>query len=162
MRARIAHLLTASPHPARRGVALAWTAAILALCLPPASWLGIVEVVPTGEGLPLPPPDKVVHFTLFAGFSVLWSAAAWPARRPAMVLAAGLALAVITELWQELPFIARDGNLADGLADSAGALAGVLAAPWLLRRDEPTTVRPHVARLDADEEHQGVRSERPA
>jgi hypothetical protein len=107
---------------------------ILVLCLIPARWLGLRDVVEAAEGLYLPPPDKIVHVTLFAGFSALWVAAAWPERRTWAILVAGLALAALTELGQDLPFVARDGNLADGLADSSGILVGLVVATWWLSR----------------------------
>jgi hypothetical protein len=122
----------------RRGAAITWTAVILVLCWIPARWLGLQEYVPDTGGFPLPPPDKLIHFSLFAGFSLLWIGAAWPRRVALRVLLAGLALAVLTELGQDLPFIARDGNLPDGLADSAGIVAGVVAGAWLSNRPTPS------------------------
>ena len=128
--------------PARRlwtGAAVAWTILILVLCFLPADWLGVAAVEEGFFRIPMPAPDKVVHFTLFAGFAVLWTLASWPRRAAVAVAAAGLALAVGTELGQNLPIVARDGNLLDALADSLGVLAGATLAPVYLGRREAAT-----------------------
>jgi len=106
-------------------LALAATALILVLCLAPQRW------VPPGEELTpaIAHQDKIVHFTMFAAFGFLWAKAGPPgrlrARKAAVVLVAALALAVGTELAQELEVVNRDGDLMDALADAAGAVAGV-------------------------------------
>lgn len=120
----------------RRAAAVGWTAAIVVLCLIPSGWLGLGAIERGRAGLPLPSPDKLVHFALFGGFALLWSLACWPARYPARIAAAGIALVLGTEWAQNLPFIARDGNLPDALADTIGLLVGSVAAPWIARRWE--------------------------
>jgi hypothetical protein len=49
------------------------------------------------------------------------------------VAVAGIALAVITDLGQNLPFLRRDGEVADALADSVGVLVGLWLFPWFER-----------------------------
>jgi hypothetical protein len=123
--------------PARRvriGAAVGWTALILFLCLLPADWWGLPVVEEDYFRIPLPSPDKLIHFTLFAGFAVLWVAAGWPRYWVAATIAAGLALAVGTEVLQNVPALGRDGNVMDTLADGLGVLAGAAIAPLYLRR----------------------------
>lgn len=122
-----------SPRRVWVGLALGWTALIVTLCLMPARWLGRVGVEEGFFRMPLPSPDKLVHFTLFAGFAALWTRAAWPRRVLGWVLAAGLALAIATELAQSLPVIARDGNLPDTLADTLGVALAAWLTPRFLR-----------------------------
>jgi hypothetical protein len=124
------------PRPLRLGAALGWTLLILILCFIPADWLGLVIVEEGPARLPLPSPDKLVHFLLFSGFAALWTLVAWPRRAVGRVAVAGLALAVLTELVQDLPAIARDGNLPDALADTLGVLAGATFTPVFLRNRE--------------------------
>ena len=110
-----------------RRTLLPWaaTALLLALCLMPKSW------IPGGEGTPrkIPHLDKVAHFTMFAGFSLLWACAGGspvPTRsRASGVLAAAFVLAIGTELAQGHPRIDRDPDPLDALADAVGAAAGV-------------------------------------
>ncbi len=67
--------------------------------------------------------DKVVHALLFA---LLAACTRWRFGRG---LLAVLAYAVVSELLQDVLPIARDGNVADALADGMGAVAG-----WVLAR----------------------------
>src|SRR5581483_2598325 len=92
----------------RTGLATFWTILICVGCWLPASWLGTVETDADVKRL-IPHLDKIVHFTLFLGFGLLWG---WVARgqprRLLLVVAAGLALAILTELGQAAPFVDRD------------------------------------------------------
>jgi VanZ family protein len=115
--------------PLRVGLALAWTALILALCLTPSAWLPRPESHGTRVFM-IPHFDKIVHATLFAGFGLLWIGALVSPRRWVGVLIAGLLLSLGTEVLQAIPFIDRDPNLFDGLADAAGTFLGVGLA-WL-------------------------------
>lgn len=134
----------------RTGMAAAWTVLILALCLMPANWLGLAVVEQGYFRIPIPSPDKLVHFTLFAGFSALWIAAGWPRRAAGLVVTAGLALAVFTELAQNLPAVGRDGNLLDTLADTLGVLGGGWIAARALPRIAPTAGDPPSPKKLAD------------
>jgi hypothetical protein len=113
-------------------LAVAWTVLLLALCLAPA------RVIPDEKTFSLkryiPWYDLVVHFTLFAGFALNWVRAIRSPRRWALVPAAGLILALGTEWAQGHPYIQRDPNLLDGLADLAGLAAGLAAAALFRRR----------------------------
>jgi hypothetical protein len=122
-------LQTPSYRPLLLGLALAWTALILALCLTPSAWLPRAET----QGPPLfniPHFDKIVHATLFAGFGLLWCGALTSPGRLNRVLTAGLLFAVATEVLQGLPLVDRDPNLLDGLADAVGVVLGV-GTVWL-------------------------------
>jgi VanZ family protein len=118
-----------------RRTLLAWagTALLLALCLMPKAWINTlmpeawITTRSTESPRRFPHLDKVIHFTMFAGFGFLWTRAARsPMRsRAARVLTAAIALAVGTELAQGLPQIARDPDVFDALADTVGAATGV-------------------------------------
>jgi hypothetical protein len=133
--------------PPRSRPAWAWTVVILALCWIPRSYLGTIEHSP--KPFFVPNFDKLVHLGIFAVFAILWMRVGSSGRRagsivPAAeplearvtkleqylhawwVFVAGVALAVVTELGQEVPIVNRDANLADGLADSLGVLVGLL------------------------------------
>jgi hypothetical protein len=111
--------------------AVAWTVLLLTMCLAPA------RVIPDEKTFSLkkyiPWYDLVVHFTLFAGFALNWIRAVGAPIRWALVPAAGLLLALGTEWAQGLPFIQRDPNLLDGLADGAGLAIGLTAVALLAR-----------------------------
>jgi hypothetical protein len=105
---------------------------LLALCLAPA------RVIPDEKSFSIkkyiPWFDLLVHFTLFAGFALNWIRAVAAALRWALVPAAGLCLALGTEWAQGLPFIQRDPNLLDGLADVGGLALGLAAAALVCRK----------------------------
>lgn len=110
-------------------LALAWTitAGLLAATLAPASWIAFLRGGGPGEEhvsavlFGLVPFDKFVHFSLFAALSTAWVGALPPRWSTfGKVLAIVVVLAVGTELLQGLPIIARDGGVADGLADLIG------------------------------------------
>ena len=122
-----------------RRTLLAWagTALLLALCLMPKAWVARSS---TESPRKIPHLDKVIHFTMFAGFGFLWTRAARsPMRsRAARVLTAAIALAVGTELAQGLPQIERDPDVLDALADTVGAVTGVgVVALGVRVRDDP-------------------------
>ena len=102
-----------------------WTLAIAVACSLPGS------SIPTSPALPLS-IDKWVHVLMFLGFGGLWTLAA--PRRAWAVLAAGLAYAVGTEVWQGALPIGREPDPLDALADAAGLVAGVGLAAWWGRR----------------------------
>lgn len=109
-------------HAGRLAAAAGWTIMIM-----------ILVTIP-GPDLPqadLPQGDKIAHFALFAGFGWLWMRALpfRADRRFRLVLFAGLAYAVLTELYQGvLPF----GRQPDPW-DVAANLAGLLSAAGFLR-----------------------------
>lgn len=104
-------------------LASAWTLVILALCWIPSHLLRVKESGP--RPFLFAHIDKLVHFSLFAGFAFLWARVGRP--RAGLVLAAGVALAILTELGQELPIVGRDADVLDGLADAIGVAVGLLA-----------------------------------
>ena len=107
----------------RSWLAWFWTCVILFLCWLPRMYL--VDEQRTSKPFFVPNFDKLVHLGIFAIFAVLWMRASSSGRRAFWVLASGVALALITELGQELPIVNRDSSLADGLADSVGVLVGL-------------------------------------
>ena len=112
--------------------AWAWTALILGACWFPRSWMPVHEAGPKVQRVPH--LDKVVHFTMFLGFGLLWMRAV-PGRRGALgVLAGGFLLAVVSELGQAMPLVNRDPGLLDTLADLLGLVAGMAVAAQLSRR----------------------------
>ena len=81
----------------------------------------------------IPNFDKLVHLGIFAVFAVLWMRAGPPIGKARRVFLFGLALAIISELGQELPIVSRDANLMDTVADMVGVGVGLLAYSWLAR-----------------------------
>jgi hypothetical protein len=88
-----------------------------------------MAVKPPGDGLKLFPWDKAEHFTAFYVLMGI-GAAAFP-RRPLWLV--GLLLSAfggLIELVQAIPFVHRDCDVWDWVADSIGVLAVI--APTLL------------------------------
>jgi len=105
-----------------------WTALILLLTLLPGNFIP----VPRGFWL-LYSPDKLAHLGLFAvlGFLIMSGMVKqFPgiSRRSyyATAMAAGMLVAVATEMLQAVLPTGRDGNLYDGIADVAGIVAGCI------------------------------------
>ncbi|HWE39265.1 MAG TPA: VanZ family protein [Isosphaeraceae bacterium] len=118
--------------------AVAWTLLVLVACWFPRDRLPVDE----GRSHRWRPPnaDKLVHVAMFAGFGLLWMRARPRPSQAARVLVGGLALAVISELGQELPVVHRDADVLDALADAIGVGLGIAAALRLGRGrdvDEP-------------------------
>ena len=112
--------------------AISWTIIIMALCWLPEGWLhgGGGQ----GPEIKIPYLDKMIHAAIFFGFAVLWSGAIGDKRRFLWIGLGGLALALVTELVQNLPMIARHGNLKDGAADVAGLALGLVFSYFVEER----------------------------
>lgn len=107
----------------RAVIAAAWTALILLGCWLPRNRLRSIE---GPEGLfRVPQLDKFAHAAMFLGFALFWRAAASARAWPKIVLA-GIALIALTETGQRLPFIQRDADLGDALADALGLSLGLI------------------------------------
>jgi len=115
-------------------LATAWTIAILLACWLPDFVLREAKVAKPLIVLNL---DKFVHFGIFAVFAWLWMRAATIERRGWIVLVAGITLAVVSELGQQLPFVNRDAGLDDGIADVGGVVAGIAAYSLTTLRKKP-------------------------
>ena len=117
-----------------RNTLLAWlaTLVLLVLCLFPKSAMHGLET----SRIRIPHADKAVHFGMFAAFGFLWiRAGRLPvAARVACVFGAAVALAVGTEVAQALPFIGRDPDALDALADIAGGAVGIAVAVLWARK----------------------------
>ncbi len=110
-----------------RWLAALWTLGIVvALSLPPANIPGPSELLAY---------DKAAHVLLFIGFGALWMAAlSHPLpRRALMVLFAGIAFAIGSEVYQGLLPFPRTPDPLDALADVVGLLGGIGLAYALLR-----------------------------
>ncbi len=113
----------------RLTMASIWTIVILVLCWMPGEWIQEVE-----QGSPwfeIPDLDKVVHWGIFVVFAVLWLRLGTSRWRYAWVALGGLAVAAISELVQNLPWVGRDGEIGDGITDMVGVLLGLIVARWL-------------------------------
>ncbi len=113
----------------RLTMASLWTIVILILCWMPKS---VIEEVEEGSRwFDIPNLDKVVHWGIFVVFTVLWLRIGTSRWRYAWVVLGGLALAAVSEIVQNLPWIGRDGELDDGITDMIGVLLGLIIARWI-------------------------------
>jgi VanZ family protein len=103
-------------------LAFVWTCLLLVACLVPGGWLRVNE---SGYHFGISHIDKLVHCTLFAGFGLLWIGAVRSRLGQLSVCVAGLILAPLTELGQTLPFVGRDSDPLDALADVVGLILGI-------------------------------------
>lgn len=112
--------------------AVFWTLLIMVVC-----WLPM-PMFPIGTGgehpKRFPHLDKAVHAGIFVVFGLLWLRVIPGPRRFLVVVAAGAALAAVTEFGQNLPIIGRDGELTDGLFDVLGVFLAYPLATFLFRR----------------------------
>lgn len=111
--------------------AMAWTILILCVCWLPSNRLPIPE---SADGsiwkLKLPHADKIVHFGIFATYTVLWFRTNASLRFRRTIVLFGLILAVVSELGQSHPWVRRDPDILDIVADGAGVL--IAASCWSL------------------------------
>ncbi len=118
--------------PSRTAWAWIWAAMILVACWIPNEQMPEES---SESSFRIPNLDKVIHATLFAGFGYLAMRSGPPSgRRVAVVVAAGLVLAVVSEGGQALPFVHRDAGVEDALADCLGLGLSVGWVWWTSRR----------------------------
>lgn len=111
-----------------KALSIAWTLIIIALCSIPGASL------PDSSLLTF---DKVGHFGMFFVGVLLWLWT-WP-HHTGRVLAAGVALSVGTEVFQNLvPFLGRSPDVLDVVADLLGLLAGFGVLLWIQRQGHAT------------------------
>ena len=124
----------------RTRIAWLWTSLICAACWTPKRLMP--EEDKTSIPFLVPNFDKLVHFSLFAGFAFFWLFAG--RIRPRWVVVTGVALTALTEIGQLLPIVNRDATWPDAGADLLGLVGGLgLAAlgrllfPKFWRPSEP-------------------------
>lgn len=113
-------------HPQR--AALLWALLILVLCLMPG------QALPAWQWADLVSLDKWVHATLFCVLMVLtvrafiaqYASSALRSHPIAAALALVVAYGALLELMQELPALGRRGDLPDLVANTLGALVGLI------------------------------------
>jgi VanZ family protein len=101
-------------------IAVLWTSLIFLGCFLPSKKIPHVSV---------PLADKWVHFVLFGGFTFLWllTVPKINYKTITIVLLLGIVLGVVVELLQGiLVFLGRSAEAYDVIADSLGALLGVI------------------------------------
>ena len=79
----------------------------------------------------VPTLDKLVHGVIFVVLAILWMRVSSSWRAIGAIILGGAALGIITELGQLVPIVRRDANIFDLLADFAGVVIGIAAAPLL-------------------------------
>lgn len=123
----------------RIALAMTWTLLVLIGCWIPAWLLPVSEASLSMPGWGIP-KDKALHFAMFAGFAYLWLLALGRPFRFLPVLTAAIALVAISELGQALPFIGRNPDLPDAIADLVGVgfAAGFVLLIATMRRGLPS------------------------
>ena len=105
--------------------AILWTVAIFVGTWLPSGALPHPEIE-DATFFRLIPLDKIAHAGMFAGFGFLWLKAYRRSKPPVRgVLAAGLFIAVLTEVGQATAWVGRDGDVWDVLADGVGLVLGI-------------------------------------
>lgn len=76
--------------------------------------------------------DKLVHVFIFFILAILWLKTPWNSstKRSWIILVAGLAFSILSELYQGIIPIDRTPDVLDAVADSIGFITG--AAVWFL------------------------------
>lgn len=123
-----------------RRIAWFWTLLILVVSWIPNQRLPSESI--NEFSLQIPHLDKWVHAGMFGVFGFLWLFSGSVSRgRVAMILSAGLGLALLTELGQGLDLVGRETSLGDGLADLAGLILAVgLGLAWKTFRGQAARV----------------------
>jgi VanZ family protein len=106
-----------------------WTLLILVLCWMPRDLVRQVE--DESSWFEIPHLDKIVHWAIFAIFSILWLRVRQFRRPVGWVILSGFVLAVVTEIVQGLSVIGRDMSFADMVTDCIGVVVGVAVAPFV-------------------------------
>lgn len=103
---------------------LFWAAAAFAL---------VMAILPHPPQIPGNPNDKLQHITAFATLSILGSFA-YPSM-PLLILFVRLSLfGAFIEVVQAIPFLHRDSDILDWLADTAAIFLVLIAIGWRRRR----------------------------
>jgi VanZ family protein len=101
-----------------RTYAVLWTVLIfILLCIPSSGFS-------KGNLVIIPHADKVVHFFLFCLFSFFWKKTLKQEKIPLLslwIFSAGTLYGILLEFLQQLPFIQREFDMYDMLANSIGA-----------------------------------------
>lgn len=110
----------------RKLAAAFWTILIVALCTLPGEDLPEIDVVNI---------DKLAHVVLFAVFGWLWIWSSDRSRSAVVrVILSGLALAILTEIYQGILPFGRQPSVWDAVANATGLAAGVWSFKLLMRR----------------------------
>lgn len=112
-------------------LAMAWTLLILGICWIPSNRLPVPELADSSIWkLKVPHADKIIHFGIFATYTILWFCTIpSPSFRRAVVMC-GVILAMVSEVGQSHPWVRRDPDILDFAADVAGVL--IVASCWSL------------------------------
>lgn len=110
--------------------AILWTLFIASSCLLPASAFksfsfdSLIQV------------DKLVHLVLYITFVVLWYLAwpSWKTNYSFILLIIGILYGVLIEILQSEMSLGRSYDVADILANTAGAILGVILIPFISRK----------------------------
>lgn len=108
-------------------IAIAWTALIASSCLMPASAFKAFTFDSIFQ------LDKILHFTLYYVFIVLWSLASKviTVRQKYVLLIAGIAYGVLIEVLQGAMSLGRSYELDDIIANTIGCILGVLSISYI-------------------------------
>ncbi len=120
--------------------------AVAARWAPPAVWVAVILVGTSWPGVSLGPDDlsldKIAHFTAYAVLAALMLRATLRPRDWASALLVFVAVSAFGAIdeWHQSFIPRRSMSFSDWVADTVGALVGVLAVryiPWLSTRRPP-------------------------
>lgn len=113
--------------------AVLWLVAATYLFLMPTDGLDTTPLIN------IPYADKWVHVAVFFGLLQLWliplylRSRAWPKKRVWLALLAAVAYGIVIEIIQGKYTAHRSADAWDVVADTTGALLGILLLPWVVR-----------------------------
>ncbi len=99
-------------------LAILWTLVV--------TYLSLASLRDVGSTIKFPYKDKIVHFTFYLMFVILWSLFFKQRKYNYKILLAAIGYGITMEICQKLFTTTRTADVLDVLANSTGALVGLL------------------------------------
>lgn len=104
--------------------------------------LSLITIGDVGEGIKIPNKDKYVHFTFYFVFVVLWHSYATAKKINKkinlIVLFSAIGYGIFIEICQSLFTTTRTADVYDALANSIGAISGLLFITKIYNKKKAT------------------------